>query len=326
MEPAATRSSHKPALHAGGYTLTLLAAPLNIEILHALEQGPKPLRELRRDVGIPPQSTMRLYLRTLGEIGAIKGGTRSEFPTSVDYEITRAGRALLRVGDTVQAWLQASPGGPKELGSTGAKSAIKALVEGWASNIVRALATQPLSLTELNSLILWISYPSLERRLSAMRQCDLVEAHQKKGQLTPYAVTDWLRQAIAPLTAATTWERIHAAEKTPRIGRLDVEAAFLLAVPLMDLPRDVSGKCRLAVEVHDSTSPVFAGVRVSIEEGQVISCLANLDWEAKAWVAGKPLAWLRQAEGEAPEDLELGGDRGLAQSVLDALCGIVSEP
>jgi len=304
----------------------LLAAPLNVEILRALEQRPKPLQELRRDVGIPPQSTMRLYLRTLSEIGVIEGRTRSEFPTSVDYEIAWAGRALLRVGDTVQAWLQASPSGPKELGSTGAKSALKALVEGWASKIVRALATQPLSLTELNNLIPRISYPSLERRLAAMRQCDLVEAHHKKGRLMPYRVTDWLRYATAPVMAATTWERIYAAKKTPRIGRLDVEAAFLLAVPLMDLSEDASGKCRLAVEVRDSASPVFAGALVAIEEGVVTSCITSLDGEAEAWVSGKPLTWLLQMEGKISDELELGGDQSLARAVLAGLRRTVSEP
>lgn len=326
MESTATRSPHKHALRAGGQALMLLSAPLNVEILRSLEQEPKSLQDLRRDVGIPPQSTMRLYMRTLSEIGAVAGRARSEFPTSVDYEITRAGRALLRVGYVVEDWLQASPGGPKELGSIGAKSAIKALVEGWSSNIVRALATRPLSLTELNSLIPRISYPSLERRLTAMRQCDLVEMHQKQGRLTPYRVADWLRHAVAPVTAAAAWERTYAAEMTTRIGRLDVEAAFLLAIPLMDLSNDLSGKCRLAVEVHDGASPVFAGVLVCVEDGEVTSCVASLEGEAEAWASGKPLAWLRQMDGEALGDLELGGDRPLARSILTALRRTANEP
>ena len=296
-----------------------LAAPMNVEILRILEQGPQPLQALRSEVGDPPQSTMRLYLRKLSELGVVERRSRSEFPTSADYEITESGRSLLLVGDTVEAWLRAAPSGPKELGSSGAKSAIKALVEGWTSHIVRILAAHPLSLTELNSLIPRISYPSLERRLTAMRECNLVEPHRGGGRLKPYTVTDWLRHSVAPVTAAIAWERTNVPAETMRLGRLDVEAAFLLAIPLLDLPQDVNGTCRLAVEVHDGTSPVFAGVLVGIERGEVTSCVASLEGKAQAWASGKPLAWLRRMDNASNGELELGGNYGLAQTVLEAL-------
>jgi DNA-binding HxlR family transcriptional regulator len=318
MKQSTARLSHKPALSAGGQVLMLLVAPLNVEILRRLEQGPQPLHDLRRDLGLPPQSTMRLHLRTLDEIGAIGRLSRSEFPTSVDYEITPAGRALLRVGETVTTWLRAAPE-PKDLGTSAAKSSIKALVEGWNSHLIRALAARPLSLTELNSLIPRISYPSLERRLTAMRECDLVEAQSETGRLRPYKVNDWLRQAVAPVIAAIDWERTHAPDRTAGIGRLDVEAAFLLAIPLLDLPTGMSGKCRLAVEVHDGTSPVFAGVLACIEAGEVTSCVSSLEGEAEAWASGKALAWLRQMSRAAEGELEIGGNRVLAHAVIDAL-------
>jgi len=313
------RSADKPALRAGGQTLMLLAASLNVEILRYLEQGPRSLQDVRDQLGLPPQSTMRLHLRTLTGVGAIERRTRNEFPTSAEFEITQAGRDLLEVGDTVHAWLQASPGEPKGLASTGATSAIKALVSGWSSHLVRILAARPLSLTELDSLIPRISYPSLERRLTAMRECGLVGMPQTRGRLKPYEVTEWLRLAIVPITAAIGWERGYAPESTPPVGRLDVEAAFLLGVPLLELPPEVNGKCRLAVEVHDGASPVFAGVVVSIEAGEVTSCIANLEGEAEAWASGKPLTWLRQLSLKSDGELELGGDRTLARSLLGAL-------
>jgi hypothetical protein len=171
----------------------------------------------------------------------------------------------------------------------------------------------------LNSLIPRISYPSLERRLTAMRECDLIEAHSGPGRLRPYTVTDWLRQAITPLLAAVAWERTYAADKTAKVGRLDVEAGFLLAVPLMELSKKVDGKTRLAVEVHDGHSPVFAGVLVGVKKGEVISCVASLEGEAEAWATGKPLAWLKQLNLAADGDLDLGGDRNLVESLLEAL-------
>jgi len=326
MESSATRSEKKPALRAGGQALTLLAAPLNVEILRQLEQGPRSLQNLRSELGLPPQSTMRLYLRALSEIGVVERRTRSEFPTSVDYEITKAGRALLRVGDALHTWLQAAPAGPKDLGTTAARSSIKALVEGWSSHIVRILAARPLSLTELDSLIPRVSYPSLERRLAAMRECDLVKVQRGAGRLRPYEVTDWLRRAVSPLTTAIAWERRHAPEMTAGIGRLDVEAAFLLSIPLLDLPDEISGKCRLAVEVHDGASLVFAGVVVCVDEGEVTSCVASLEGEAEAWASGRPLAWLRQLNLSPDGELELGGDRTFARAVLEALRRTANEP
>ena len=304
----------------------LLAAPLNVEILHALEQGPLPLRDLRNEVGVPPQSTMRLYLRTLTRLGAIERRSRSELPASTEYHITQLGRNLLRVENVVQAWLQAAPAGAKELGSTAAKSAIKALVEGWSSQIIQILAARPLSLTELNGLIPRISYPSLERRLAAMRECSMVEAQRGPGRLRPYRVTHWLRQAVAPVTAAIAWERTHAPAQTTGVGRLDVEAALLLAIPMLDLPKAVDGKCRLAVEMHDGALPVYAGVLVCVEEGIVTSCTAGLKGEAEAWVSGKPLAWIQQINGAPEANLELGGDHALARGVVEALGRTSSKP
>lgn len=323
---SATRSAKKPVLRAGGDALILLAAPLNVEILRQLEQGPRSLQDLRSELGLPPQSTMRLYLRGLSEVGVVERRSRSEFPTSVDYEITQAGRALLRVGDALHTWLQSAPAGPKDLGTTAAKSSIKALVEGWSSHIVRILAARPLSLTELDNLIPRISYPSLERRLAAMRECDLVKVQRGAGRLRPYEVTDWLRRAVTPLTTAIAWERRYAPDVTAGVGRLDVEAAFLLSIPLLDLPDEISGKCRLAVEVHDGASPVFAGVVVCVEEGEVTSCVASLEGEAEAWASGKPLSWLRQMNLASDGELELGGDRTFARAVLEALRRTANEP
>jgi DNA-binding HxlR family transcriptional regulator len=319
MEQSASRSSSRPPLRAGGTALSLLASSLNLEVLRGLAEGPQRLQDLMRRLGFPPRSTMSLYLHTLTEMGAVERRPRSAFPTSVDYEITEGGRALLGVSETLQTWLLASPAGSIELGGTAARSAIKALVEGWASNIIRALATRPLSLTELNSLIPRISYPSLERRLTAMRQVDLLEVQHTAGRTTPYEVSGWLRRAVAPVTAAIGWERRYAEDRTPDLRRLDVEAAFLLAIPLIELDHGLSGRCRLAVEVHDGATLIFAGVLVSIEEGKVVSCVPSLESDAGAWVSGSPLAWLRRINGTPRDELEVGGDSRLAEAAVDAL-------
>ncbi len=326
MDSPASRSSSTRPLRAGGTALTLLSAPLNLEVLRCLAEGPQPLQDLMRVLGFPPRSTMRLYLRALADVGTIERLGRREFPSSADYEITSAGRELLGVGNVLQLWLNGSPAGPIELGSTAAKSAIKALVEGWGSNVVRALATRPLPLTQLDSLIPRISYPSLERRLTAMRQVGLLEAHRAPGRASPNEVTRWLREAVAPVVAAAGWECRHAPDRAPDLRRLDIEAAFLLAIPLIALPPGLSGKCRLSVEVTDGTGPLFAGVLITVEDGSVTSCSPTIEGDADAWATGTPLAWLHRLVGPQKGGMELGGKMRFAEATLAALSSTVGEP
>jgi DNA-binding HxlR family transcriptional regulator len=290
-----------------------------VHILKALREGPKGLLGLHRELGSPPQSTMRVYTRTLEELGVLERRRQNELPTTAAYSLTPAGESLLKVADLLQEWLLAAPDGPILLGSPAAKSTVKALVGGWSANIIRALAARPLSLTELNVLIPKISYPTLERRLSTMRSARLVEPQPGEGRGTPCGPTFWLRQAIIPLTSASGWERKFAQEQTSPVGRLDVEAALLLSAPLIELDPELSGRCRLSVEVRGGSSPVLAGAIVGIGEGRVVSCNSQLDGEAQASASGSVLAWMRQMNGGPSGHLEMGGDLSIAMAVTNAL-------
>jgi DNA-binding HxlR family transcriptional regulator len=311
---------------AGAVALSSLASPLNYQILKTLEGESKALLDLRRAVGSPPQSTMRLYSRTLTEQGVIERRRRAEFPGSAEYLITEAGRDLLDVANVLQDWLRVAPEEPILLGSPTSKSATKALVEGWSTNIIRALSARPLSLTELNRLIPKVSYPSLERRLGAMRLAGLVEPHPGDGRGTPYVATEWLRRAVVPIAAAAGWERRYRPDGSRSIGRLGVEAAFLLAIPLLEVPADFEGKYRLSVEVQGGSSPVFAGVLVCFEEGKVTSCSSRLEGEVEGWAGGALEAWLSRMKGEERQSLELGGDVTRVEILLDSLRDLSQAP
>jgi DNA-binding HxlR family transcriptional regulator len=305
---------------AGTAALSLLSAPLNVHVLQALEGGPLALIDLRRAVGSPPETTMRGNLRTLTSLGTLARTQQDDFPGAVDYELASAGEDLLGVGHVLQDWLAACPVGPLQLGSPAAKSTLKALSAGWNSTMVRALAARPLSLTELNKLISGLNYPSLERRLGALRLAGLVDRCPGQGRSTPYAVTKWLRCGIGPLAAAAMWERRHAPTAAAPIGRIDIEAAFLLTVPILELPEDLSGSCRLAVEVRGASEQVgLAGVVMKVEQGRIVSCVARLEGDATASASGTAAAWMRSlAEGE-PDDLEVAGDPELACGVVESL-------
>lgn len=305
-------------MRSGERALSLLSVPLNVHILRALRDEERGLAELTQAVGLPPATTMRSYLRALVEVGALIRHREGGFPGGVSYGLAPAGEDLLKVGEILQRWLGEAPDGPISLGSTASKSTTKALMDGWCANIVRALAAQPLPLTKLSRLIPQISYPTLERRLTAMRMVGLVEARREgSGRGTPYSVTPWLRRGVTPLAAAAAWDSRHLAEA--RVGRLDVEAGFLLAVPLLELPPGITAVCRLAIELNSGPDPDYAGVTLGLEESRVASCVTRLDDEADAWIAGTPGDWFRWMIGSEETRIELGGDTWVGRGILTSL-------
>jgi DNA-binding HxlR family transcriptional regulator len=309
----------KGRVRAGSFSLSLLSAPLNVLVLQALKAKTTSLMDLCRAVGSPPQTTLRKQLQTLANIGVISKQRRAGFPGAVDYGLAGPGEELVRVATVLQNWLTVAPDGPLVLGDHAAKSVIKALVEGWSTTLIRALAARPLALTELDALISGLSYPSLERRLVSMRMAGQVSPCRGKGRGTPYAVSDWLRLSAAPLAAAVRWERQHLPEQTPPVARLDVEAGFLLAVPLLRLPVEQSGICRLAVGSANGEEHRLAGVLVGVEEGRIAYCRARLDGKADAWASGSTMAWLRATLERDVDQLEVGGDCRLAQELVTGL-------
>jgi DNA-binding HxlR family transcriptional regulator len=307
---------------AGTATLTLLSMPINVFVLQALAEESKALMDLRRDAGSPPATTMRGHLRTLTETGVITRRRQNEFSGTLNFELTSIGRELLGVAAVLQAWLTEAPEQPLALGTTAAKGTIKALVEGWGTSMLRALAARPLTLTELDRLIAGLNYPSLERRLGAMRLAGQIKACPSPERGTPYTVTPWLRRAIAPIAAAARWERVNVPAHTAPIAKIDVEAAFLLGIPLIDrLEPDLSGACRLAVEVQGGNGDGLAGVLVSVDQGRIVSCATKHQGHADAWASGTASAWLQAVIDHDTDRLEIGGDCYLAQALIDGLHG-----
>lgn len=303
-------------MRSGSQVLSLLAVPLNVHVLRTLGEQPTPLPELRRAVGHPPVTTMRSYLRTLTELGAVERHREEDFPGSISYTITKPGKKLLAVADVLQRWLDSAPEGPVELGGIASKSFIKALVDGWDVGLVRALAARPLSLTELDRLIPPVSYPALERRMTAMRQVGLLEpCPESNGRVTRCQVTRWLRHGAAPLSAAMGWEHRWIARKAPAPGPLDVEATFLLVVPLLALPPEASGTCRMAVEFRRGSDHEFAGVMVNVAAGSIRSCVTRLEGQPDAWASGSALDWFRWLSEGEDGGMETGGEVGLARAL-----------
>lgn len=297
----------------------LLGAPLNVLVLQALASGPRQRRQLLRETGSPAHSTLRLQLKRLTEMGAVEKRRRNCCPGVLEYELTGAGRDLHAVLDSLERWLGRAPEGPLALGSSEARASVKAMADGWSTAMLRALAGRPLSLTELDGLIVSLSYPTLERRLAAMRLAGQVAPEANNGRGTPYAATNWLREGVGPLVAAARWERRHRSPAAPPIGRLDIEATFLLAVPLLELPSEMSGSCRMAAEIPGGAVTRLAGVISEVSKGRIVGCVTPLRGNPDAWALGPPGAWLDALFAHDVDRLELGGDRRLARCLIDGL-------
>lgn len=322
----ADSKSSSVRVRSGGTVLSLIAGPLSVPILRAHVDGPLRLSDLRERIGGAAQTTLRGQIGNLRGIGALKRRAVGGMPYAVENELTDAGHAVLAVADLVEVWLTRAPQGPIALGSEPAKGAIRALIGGWGSAMLRALAARPLSLTELSSVIGGHSYPALERRLSAMRAARLVEPRpgERAGGGKPYAVTEWARMAVGPLVAAGRCECRHMADAAEPLTRIDVEAGFLLAVPLMDLQATQNGSCLLAVDTgadgRSEPGARLAGVHVQVQDGAVVSCVSRLEQDPGTWVLGTVDTWVGAIlQGESAR-LRIGGrDLPLAGAIVSGL-------
>lgn len=312
-------------VRAGGTVLSLIAGPLSVPILRAHLDGPLRLPDLRERIGGAAQTTLRGQVGNLRAIGALERHVRSGMPYTVENELTEVGKGVLAVAAVIEAWLAQAPQGPIALGSEPAKGAIRSLVGAWGSTMLRALAAHPLALTELSSAIPDLSYPALERRLSAMRVARQVELKPDGGRgAKPYVVTEWTRQAVGPLVAAGRCECEHLADVTEPLTRIDIEAAFLLAVPLVDLTINYNGACLLAVDTGSGdereSRDRIAGVYVEIESGEVASCVSRLEQEPRTWALGTVSSWVDAILEGRLGRLRMGGeDPRLATALIEGI-------
>jgi DNA-binding HxlR family transcriptional regulator len=303
---------------SGERTLSLLSTPLNLSVLRALSVRPMRLAELRQATGLPAQTTLRGHLAELEETGALAKRPTQKMPYAVENGLTPMGEELLEVAASLDAWLQRGPAGPISLESGAAKGIVKAFVDGWGSCVVSALATRPMSLTELDREIPEFSYPAVERRPSNTRMAGLAQAQPATGPGTPYALTEWARRGVRPLAAAARCERVHMRSRAAPVTEADVEGAFLLAAPLANLPEDSSGVCQLQVKAAQGLAKE-SGIRVEVEHGKVVACESGLVGDSPSFAVGTTAKWLAAIKDGAIEELRFGGGGQLAEGLVRAM-------
>lgn len=311
-------------VRAGSQVLSLFANPLTARILRAHADEPLRLAALHRQIGWSPHTTLRAAVNNLCKVGALEKGANGDARPSAATALTPAGEEMIVVADAIDRWLSTAPAGPISPNSDEAKGAIKALTGGWNSTLMRALANRPLTLTGLDKLIPQVSYPSLERRLARMRATGQIEAVEAEDRGTPYTVTEWSRRAVAPLCVAGRCERRHLPDAAAPITDVEVEASFMLTVPLAHLPPVSGGVCLLGVQTPtdepQEQGRELAGVTVEIQRGEVVSCETEIGRSPSTWALGTPENWLDVViDGELGE-LRFGGAQ--PQLAADLVNGI----
>ena len=305
-------------IRAGTTGLRLLASPLNVLILEALAEKAKTLDGLRR-LGGTSSVAMQRQLQALIRVGVVEGRRLDAFSGSAKFGLTSCGQGLVDVGAVLERWLAMAPGGGLRLGEETAAEQIRTVTDGWAADLVRVLAAGPLSPTELRSLMSGIDPVQLERVLEGIRQGGLAEPADEHGS-PAMRPTRLLRLGVAPLAASAQWEQANGVPGAGAISRFDVEAAFLLATPMVTLPHQADGTCRLAVEVPAAAGRrPAAGVFVTVERGRVTSCVTSLGGHSPSWVTGSPIAWLAAVVDGRTEGLVINGSGPLAPSLLSGL-------
>jgi DNA-binding HxlR family transcriptional regulator len=236
-----------------------------------------------------------------------------------EYRVTPGGREALFVGFVAERWLQSAPQGPLPFDSQEAEKAVSALAKGWSATVMHMLAREPLTFRQLHQMAAGLSRRALKRHLAAMQSAGQVEALPNGSNEAVYALTDWLRAGIAPLIASARLERRDPKENMAPIDALDVEAGFRCSLSLIELPKELSGSCRLGINLEEDESSSLTGVTVHIEDGRIVCCDTGLNEKADAWAAAPAGDWLDTVIEPDAKRVRTGGDRWLARAILDGL-------
>lgn len=235
--------------------------------------------------------------------------------------ITPEGEEMLFVAFSLERWLANAPHGPLELGVGDAGPVLAALICNWSATVIHGLAPGPRTLLELHeAVVTLLSYETLEEHVEAMERVGLVEAETDSTGTTRYAATKWLREGLAPIAAAMRLERHFPSPDTLPPDSLDVGAGFLLTLPLLQLPKHLSGSCRLGVKLNeDGLGGKMVGVTAEITDGRIMWCDPQLEESADSWASGTAIEWLDTVVQPAVRRVATGGEKRLADALVEAL-------
>ena len=272
-----------------------------------------------------PKTTLRTRLSRLEGDNLIEKRGREGAPGIAEHALTESGRDVLVVIASLDAWLARMPDGPLLFDDVAGGAAVKSLSDSWSSMVLHGVAAGPISLSGLANQLRAVPYPSVERRLAAMRRTGQIEAKPDGTNAIPYVLTEWMRRGVAPLAASVHWEQLHLAGAAQSMSRVDVDAAFLLALPLLEVESTMAGSCRMDVKMDDDQKGP-AGATVVVAKGKVVSCAVEPQDFDDSWATGTQPAWASTMTSSSTRRLRLGGDQPLAKALLADLRLVLFAP
>jgi DNA-binding HxlR family transcriptional regulator len=189
----------------------------------------------------------------------------------------------------------------------------------WTLLIVRDLAAGPRRFVELQRVLPGISTEQLRSRLNRM-VADGLLTRQRYREVPPrvdYELTERAKELLPVVGALARWGYDWAWSPPRPDEAIDIGAVFRCAPGMVSLPADASGAIELTVGQRVYTLVLeHGGVRIEEREAP----------EASARVTGSERAWI-EALGPASSrvDLDLDGDRALANLVLDGFSAVSSQ-
>ncbi len=229
---------------------------------------------------------------------------------------TSKGDEFLFVAASIERWLRNCPAGRLELGPRGAK-ALAPLVCGWSATVTHALAAEPLTLAELDHEVGILDGDGVATHLDMLLRSGQAEELPGGGE-PRYALTNWGREGISPIVAAVRFECHYPEDDVLPPDVFDVEAAFQMALPLVELPPGLRGAARLGVQILGG-EPLMAGATAQVDRGRVVSSSPLLEENPATWATGTPLDWCEAVVDPATDRLTAGGDAALAGAMVEAL-------
>ena len=190
----------------------------------------------------------------------------------------------------------------------------------WTLLIVRDLAAGPRRFVELQRVLPGISTEQLRSRLNRM-VADGLLTRQRYREVPPrvdYELTERAKELLPVVGELARWGYNWSWSPPRPDEAIDIGAIFRCAPGMVSLPPETAGAVELSVGQRQYTLVCEAG-GVRIEERAAP--------EARSRVSGSERAWI-EALGPATSrvDLDIEGDRALANAVLDGFCAVVSRP
>jgi len=236
------------------------------------------------------------------------------------YELTDLGReCLLEVSATAVYWEQRWCSPPPEQPGPAGLWALKLVRDRHTRGLVRALADASLRPTELEVRLTELGRSALLDRLRSLTGCGVLLREEHPGEVR-YALADCARH-LGLIVARAAWCEGQRASPADRALVSDLPGLLHLLAPLVRIPQDLSGICRLRIE----KATLEAEIYLTAASGRIAALGAAPTAAPQAVSHASPRDWCGALLHGDPSKISTTGDAMLGRAVLDGLSTALAE-